>query len=88
MRVSASNNLRYARIAGVSYLFIIGLGIVAQVIVRDRFVDYNDAGVTAGAILNNEFLFRLGFVCQLFMLVFDVIVTSLLFLLLRPVAGD
>lgn len=69
--------------AGFLYLLIIGFGLIAQIFVRDHLVDYNDATITARNILASEFLYRLGFVSELMMLVCDVGVTTILYILLR-----
>ncbi len=72
-----------ARIGGLLYLLIIILGLIAQIFVRDSLVDYNNATVTAKNILSSEFWYRFGFVSELFMLLCDVGVTSILFILLK-----
>lgn len=72
-----------ARIAGFLYLLIIGFGLIAQIFVRDSLVDYNDATVTARNILASEFMYRLGFVSELMMLVCDIGVTTILYILLK-----
>jgi hypothetical protein len=78
-----NSNVKIARIAGFLYLLIIGFGLIAQVFVRDNLVDYKDAAVTAGNILASEFLYRLGFVSELLMLVCDIGVTTILYILLK-----
>jgi len=78
----------HARIAGLFYLFIIVFGLIAQVFVRDRLVDYGNATDTANNIIASEFLFRFGFVSELIMLVSDTIVTLILYILLREVSRN
>jgi hypothetical protein len=81
---------RYARTAGLLYLYIIVAGTLAEVFVRGRLVTARDAGVTAQNILGHETLFRLGASAELLHLACDVAVTVILYLLLqavhRPVA--
>jgi hypothetical protein len=75
--------VKIARIGGVLYLLIIIFGLIAQIFVRDNLVDYNDATITAKRILSSEFWYRFGFVSELFMLLCDVGVTTVLFILLK-----
>ncbi|MDH4091972.1 MAG: DUF4386 domain-containing protein [Cyclobacteriaceae bacterium] len=65
------------------YMLIIGFGLIAQIFVRDNLVDYNDASITASNIITSEFLFRFGFVSELLMLICDLVVTTILYLLLK-----
>ena len=51
---------RAARIAGVAYLLIFGLAIVANFGVRNRLVVDGDAAATTANIAENLGLFRLG----------------------------
>jgi hypothetical protein len=75
----------YARICGFLYLYIIVAGIFAEMFVRGRLVVPGSAAATAGNIMANEFLFRVGFSGELLHLVFDVAVAVILYVLLRPV---
>jgi hypothetical protein len=74
----------YARICGVLYLYIIVAGVFAE-LVRSRLVVPADAAATAGNIMANESLFRIGFSGELLHLAFDVAVATILYALLRPV---
>lgn len=56
-----------ARIAGVLYLLVIVFGIFAEKYVRNTLVNLADGQQTIVNITQNEFLFRLGFVSDLFM---------------------
>ena len=75
--------IKLANIGGLLYLLIIIFGIIAQIFVRDRLVDYNNATITAKNILASEFWYRFGFISELLMLVCDVGVTTILFILLK-----
>lgn len=75
----------YARLAGVLYLYIIVAGIFAEMFVRAKLVVSGDADATAGKIIANEFLFRLGFSGELLHLAFDVVVAVILYALLKPI---
>lgn len=80
------DNKKLARIAGAFYLTIIICGIFSEGFVRMSLVAPGDAAATANNIQNSEFLFRLGLVGDLFMVIADVIVAVLFFYLLRPVS--
>jgi len=55
------------RVAGGIYLLIILFGVFAEMFVRGKLIVEGDASKTASNILNNESLFRLGFVSDLLM---------------------
>ena len=74
---------KIARLAGFLYLLIIIFGLIAQIFVRDKLVDYDNAATTANNILAAEFWYRFGFVAELMMLVCDIGVTTILFILLK-----
>ena len=74
-----------ARITGVLYLIIILSGLFSELFVRSKLIDWSDAQATAQNITNNTFLFRLGFVSDLIMVMSDVAVALLFYLLLKPV---
>lgn len=75
----------YARLGGVLYLYIIVAGIFAEMFVRAKLVVSGDAEATAGNIIANESLFRLGFSGELLHLAFDVVVAVILYALLKPI---
>ncbi len=77
--------LPYARLAGALYLYIIAAGLFAEMFVRGRLLQGDDAGATAASIAANETLFRIGFSAELLHLASDVVVAVLLYALLRPV---
>ena len=74
-----------ARLGGVLYLYIIVAGVFAELFVRSKLVIPGDAAATAGNILANESLFRIGFSGELLHLSFDVAVAVILYALFRPV---
>lgn len=75
----------YARICGVLYLYIVGMGMFAELYVRAKLVVWSDAEATARNIMANETLFRIGFTGELLHLVADVGIAMILYALLRPV---
>jgi hypothetical protein len=74
-----------ARISGVLYLLIIAAGVFAQLVVRDGVIVRGDAAATAGNITSHAFIFRLGIAADLSTYVMAVGVTTILYVLLRPV---
>lgn len=75
-----------ARLAGLLYLVIVVAGLFAELVVRAGVVEPGDAAATAGNILADEGLFRLGFVADLVMVLADIAVAILLYVLLKPVS--
>ena len=78
----------YARIGGVLYLVIIALGLFGEVFIRDRLIVSGDAAATAANISSMELLWRFGIAAELFLLSCAVILTWILFILLRPAGAD
>ncbi len=72
-----------ARIAGVTYLVLIFLGIFSEAVVRSGLVSYSDASLTADNLLQSEFLFRLGIVSDILVLFGDIVLAVLLYFLLK-----
>jgi len=77
--------LRLARTAGVFYVVTILGGLFAEIFVRGKMIVPNDAAATAQNILASETLFRLGFAADLVGGAAYVVVTLLLYELLKPV---
>jgi len=74
-----------ARAAGVLYLIIILTGLFSELIVRSGMIVLGDATATAENISANFFMFRIGFISDLIMVMSDVGVALLLYLVLKPV---
>ncbi len=70
-KTEISHNL-LARIAGVLYFIVIAGGIFSEVFVRQELIAYGDPIATANNILENESLYRWGFVIQLIYLVCNI----------------
>ncbi|WP_022669106.1 DUF4386 domain-containing protein [Desulfospira joergensenii] len=75
----------YARITGLLYLAIIILGLYSEIFIRSNLISYGDADITAKNILSSQWLFRIGFACDLVVFICDVAVAFLLYVLLKPV---
>lgn len=78
-----SRNL--ARTTGLFYLLIIVCGLFSGIAVRGSLVDFTDGTATVNNILENTQLYRVGFLCDVIMVVCDIIVSLLFFLLLKNV---
>ncbi len=76
---------RNAHVAGVLYLIIIFTGLFSEMVVRQEIIIPGNAVATAKNIEANMFLFRVGFISDLVMVVSDVTVALLFYLLLKPV---
>jgi hypothetical protein len=74
-----------ARLAGVFYLLALLTGLFAQGFVSARLVVPGDASATANNILSHDGLFRLGFAVYMIEMVCQIIMTVLLYDLLKPV---
>jgi hypothetical protein len=74
-----------ARLAGAFYLATILTGIFAQGFISARLIVPGDATATANNILSHDGLFRLGFAVYMIEMVCQIIMTVLIYDLLKPV---
>jgi len=74
-----------ARMAGAFQLLEALTATFGQVIIRDRFVVYGNAAVTAANVLGHERLFWLGFALSLIGVAFHIAWALLMYELLKPV---
>lgn len=79
------SNKKIARIAGLLYLLLIIGGIFAEFFVRQKTIVWGNAAETAQNIMNSEWLFRLGFVGDLFMALTFFFLPLVLYSLLKQV---
>lgn len=75
-----------ARLAGALYLVIIAIGVLGQVIVRDRLIVAGNADATAANVVAHETLWRLSVSGELGYLALAVVVNLVLYVLFRPVS--
>ena len=76
----------YARIAGVLYLVIAVAAIIAHIYMPGELIVAGDAAATAQNIAANDTLFRFGGVgAELVILLCEVVLTVILYVLLKPV---
>ncbi|MEW5918430.1 MAG: DUF4386 domain-containing protein [Gemmatimonadota bacterium] len=73
------------RILAALYLFVITAGIIAQAVIADGLIVYDDASKTAANILANKSLYRVAFTIFMLEMVAQVGVTALYYDLLKPV---
>jgi len=83
-----NSKIKLGRIAGLLYLLIVIFGLIAQIFVRDYLVDYGNASITAKNIIVSESWYRFGFVSELFMLVCDIGVATILYILLKETSKN
>jgi Domain of unknown function (DUF4386) len=76
---------KIARTAGLFYLLYVITSVIANLFGKFVFVE---APVTVNHILTHAFLFRIGFVINLFSAVFFVVAAWALYVLLKPVNKD
>src|SRR5882762_10397650 len=74
-----------ARIAGVFYVITILARVIAEAFVRNRLVVSDDAAAIATNIMAHESLFRWGFVADIIAFASYIVLTALLYELLKPV---
>ncbi|MEB3347090.1 DUF4386 domain-containing protein [Aquimarina gracilis] len=75
-----------ARITGVIYLGIIACGIFSEAVVRSGLINHSNGAQTYNNILEHQSLFRLGIVSDILVLFGDIIVSILLYYLLKPIS--
>jgi hypothetical protein len=74
-----------ARIAGVLYLLIVVLSIPVHFVIPSQLIVAGDAVATTSKIMASPGLFRLGIGFELILLMSEVVLTGLLYVLLKPV---
>ncbi|MEZ5058421.1 MAG: DUF4386 domain-containing protein [Saprospiraceae bacterium] len=83
-----NSTVKYARVTGLMYLAIIFCGLFSGLFVREALVDFTNPALTAENILNNLFLFKMGFVSDLIMIVCDIVVALTFYVLLKPASKN
>ena len=74
-----------AKVVGLSYLLALVPAIFAEFYVSDRLIAYDNAAETAGNIMANERLFRLGIAANLLVFAIDVVLITALYVVLERV---
>jgi hypothetical protein len=75
----------YARIVGVLYLVIFFLGPFAFFMGRVAVVVPGDPAATINNLMASESMFRLGMVAETLIILIEIVVSAILYVLLRPV---
>lgn len=74
-----------ARVASVLYLLIVLLSIPVHFVIPGQLVIAGDAAATASNIMASEGLFRMGIGAELVLLLSEIVLSVLLYVLLKPV---
>jgi hypothetical protein len=85
-RTTETSPRTYARIVGVLYLVIFILGPFAFFLGRTSVVVPGDPVATADNLMASESMFRLGIVAETVIILIEIVVSALLYVLLRPVS--
>lgn len=78
----------YARIAGLAYIVVIMLGIFSVNFIESNLVQPGASAATVNNILENEFLFRIGIVCEIIMFMLVVLLSVSLYAVLKTVDNN
>ena len=73
------------RVAGLTYVIIIVIGVLNSVFIDARLIIYEDISLTINNILTNEFLFRFGNAWVLILYVSVILISVLFYLILKDV---
>lgn len=76
----------YARIVGVLYLVIFFVGPFAFFVGRTSVVVPGDPTATVDNLMNSGTMFRLGMVAETLIVLIEIVVSAILYVLLRPVS--
>ena len=80
-----SSHRIYARIAGLTYIAIIILGVFRVNFVESSIVVPENSEATVNNILTNEFLFRAGIASELLMYLLVILLAFTLYIVLKPI---
>ena len=73
------------RVAGLAYILIIVIGVLNAIFIDSKLIIYEDIKLTVANIIANEFLFRFGIACELILYVLVIILSVLLYIILKSV---
>ena len=85
-RTAETSPLVYARVAGLLLLIVAVLGPFSVIYVPSTLIVPGDATATADNIEASKWLFRLGIVSDSVIFLIEIVLTVLLYVLLRPVS--
>ena len=73
------------RLAGLTYIIIIVIGVLNSIFIDSKLIVYEDITLTINNLLSNEFLFRFGSASVLILYVLVIILSVLLYVILKNV---
>ena len=85
-RLAETSPLVYARAAGILFLIILACAAFSMMYVPSSLIVPGDAAATAGNIKASESLFRWGLVGESLLFLSEIVLTVMLYLLLKPVS--
>ena len=85
MQATHTSPKKYARLGGILYLINIVLGVFAIAYVESKIMVGNDPAATANNIIAHEFLYRLGIVAHIIVLLTNVPLALVFYRLFRIV---
>jgi hypothetical protein len=85
-RIADTSPRTYARAVGVLYLLLFILGPFAFFMGRTSIVVPGDPAATLGKLMVSESMFRLGMVAETLIILIEIVVSAILYVLLRPVS--
>jgi len=83
-RSAASSQRKIAAVAGYSLLLMTLFTLSAEVFALQNIIVPGDAAATTNNITTNPFQFRLGIVCHLVVIVFDLVAAWAIYVYLKP----
>ena len=75
----------YARLAGLTYIIVILLGVFSVNFIESNLIVQNDKAATYSSIMENVFLFRISLVSEAFMYLLVIILSLSLYVVLKTV---
>lgn len=79
------SNKKMGRFAGLLFLILLVTGVFAEFFVRQKLYVLNDSIATTQNIIENQWLFRLGFVSDWIMSTMFLFYAYVLYLIFKPV---
>ena len=83
--INQNSPFNNARAAGIAYISLVILGVFPQFFVRMALTIPGDASATIANITASEFMYRMGFMSDLLLLIADMMLAFFLFYLFNPV---
>lgn len=81
-----SNPNRMVRMAGLFYMLLVVIGPFSIMYMPETVFHFGDAAANAASMIENEGLVRLGILGDLAIIVLEIFITSILFVLFKPVS--